>query len=379
MSQIRRAETKIQDIDQALTHLAQAASPNQAEFSILFVSPSYDTQALAAKIPKYLGHSVYGCTTAGEIGPSGYLDDSISIVSFHGREFAHQLVFLDNLKEMSDRDIQHLETAVSKSKVIEKSLGQGAKTFAFMLIDGLSVREELITAQIGLRLGDIPLVGGSAGDKLKFGHTWVWNGSSFTENSALVLLISTSRPFETFKTQHFSESDSKIVVTASDPENRVVTEINGMPAAEAYAEAVGLKVEKFTPMVFSKYPVMLKIGDEFFVRSIQKVNPDKSLTFYCAIDDGIVLTVGKKLDFLGCVEAEFDRIKKKVGEIDASLLCECILRKLEVEDMPPEETQRVQSLYSKNQVVGFHTYGEQFGTLHINQTLTGVAFGKAKT
>jgi hypothetical protein len=26
-------------------------------------------------------------------------------------------------------------------------------------------------------------------------------------------------------------------------------------------------------------------------------------------------------------------------------------------------------------VVGFHTYGEQFNAMHLNQTLTGIAFG----
>ena len=27
-------------------------------------------------------------------------------------------------------------------------------------------------------------------------------------------------------------------------------------------------------------------------------------------------------------------------------------------------------------VVGFHTYGEQYNAMHLNQTLTGIAFGR---
>jgi hypothetical protein len=35
----------------------------------------------------------------------------------------------------------------------------------------------------------------------------------------------------------------------------------------------------------------------------------------------------------------------------------------------------MEALYQKHRVVGFHTYGEQLNAMHLNQTLTGVAFG----
>jgi hypothetical protein len=34
---------------------------------------------------------------------------------------------------------------------------------------------------------------------------------------------------------------------------------------------------------------------------------------------------------------------------------------------------RIGQLMSRNKVFGFSTYGEQFNSLHINQTFTGVA------
>ena len=36
----------------------------------------------------------------------------------------------------------------------------------------------------------------------------------------------------------------------------------------------------------------------------------------------------------------------------------------------------ISQLYRENHVVGFHTYGEQYRSMHVNQTLTGVAIGK---
>ncbi len=34
-------------------------------------------------------------------------------------------------------------------------------------------------------------------------------------------------------------------------------------------------------------------------------------------------------------------------------------------------------IYRRFGVTGFHTYGEQYNAMHLNQTLTGIAFGKA--
>lgn len=217
LNQIKRAETKISNVEDALVFLEKETLAKKAKVSILFISPAYDRTQLASKIPEILGDHVFGCTTAGEIGPSGYNDDSIVLVSFHGDEFEYNALFLDDLKKMGDAEIQKTEEAVEESAKARAALGESANTFAFMMIDGLSGREEIVVARISSKLGDIPLVGGSAGDKLNFGHTWVWNGVYFSENSALLLLISTTRQFEVFKAQHFVESDKKIVVTSSNP------------------------------------------------------------------------------------------------------------------------------------------------------------------
>jgi hypothetical protein len=53
-----------------------------------------------------------------------------------------------------------------------------------------------------------------------------------------------------------------------------------------------------------------------------------------------------------------------------AIFCDCILRKLEVTDRSLRE--EFGRIFSGLTVVGFSTYGEQFNSIHINQTLTGV-------
>ena len=37
---------------------------------------------------------------------------------------------------------------------------------------------------------------------------------------------------------------------------------------------------------------------------------------------------------------------------------------------------RVETVFLENNVVGFNSYGEQYGGVHVNQTLAGIAIGE---
>lgn len=100
------------------------------------------------------------------------------------------------------------------------------------------------------------------------------------------------------------------------------------------------------------------------------------MTFFCAIDNGLVLTLAECGDIYDSNLRMFDSIEENLGEIEGCLLFECALRKLEILELPDKDILRIEELYKKYKTSGLYTYGEQSGGLHINQTLTGVAFGK---
>jgi len=160
-------------------------------------------------------------------------------------------------------------------------------------------------------------------------------------------------------------------VTGAEPARRIVTEINGEPAAREYARMVGLAVDKLTPMIFAAHPVVVRVGGQNYVRSIQKVNDDESLSFFCAIDEGIVLTVAEGGDIVGNLEDAFAKIERELGPPALVLGCDCILRSIEIGQRGVRE--RIGAIFAANNVVGFATYGEQYNAMHVNQTFTGVA------
>ena len=238
------------------------------------------------------------------------------------------------------------------------------------------MREEAVVSSLYRQLGAIQLFGGSAGDGLSFKATHVYHAGRFHRDAAVFALIQPGTPFEVFRTQHFVPSDKKMVVTRADPARRVVTEVNGEPAGREYARAVGLEVDKLTPMIFSAHPVMVRIGGQYYVRSIQKVNDDESLTFFCAIDEGIVLTVAQGVDLVENLQKLFDGLNTRIGKPELVLGCDCILRNLEASQRGLKV--RIGEIMAENNVIGFSTYGEQINAMHVNQTFTGVAIGTSK-
>ena len=103
------------------------------------------------------------------------------------------------------------------------------------------------------------------------------------------------------------------------------------------------------------------------------MHEDGGLSFFCAIDEGIVLTVARSIDLVANLVDTFDELKRNVGPIEAVLGFDCVFRYLEMEQR--QILGAVSSLFVENRVAGFSTYGEQFGMMHVNQTFTGIAFG----
>jgi hypothetical protein len=120
---------------------------------------------------------------------------------------------------------------------------------------------------------------------------------------------------------------------------------------------------------------VVKINGMDYVRSIQKANPDGSLTFYCAIEEGLVLRVAHGVGLLKNLEQMFDTIHAEIGQPQLVLACDCILRKLEISQNGLDD--RVAEIFRSNNTVGFNSYGEQYHGVHVNQTLTGIAIGRA--
>src|SRR5664280_2279870 len=287
----------------------QGSKSTRSSEEPFFCSVDYDLGDLASEMNRQFdGVRVVGCTTAGEVGPAGYRDRSLVGASFPAGEFTATTGRLDELRhfeftQASDlvHDLRHrLEQVAAQA--------DSTNTFALLLIDGLCLREEPVTHALQAALGDVPLVGGSAGDGLSFGVTHVFSEGEFRSDCAALTLVTTPVPFRTFKAQHFVPTEDRVVVTSADAEHRIIKQINGLPAAKEYAKLVAKSGGSLDPLSFASKPMVVMLAGTSYVRSIQRANPDGSLTLYCAIEEGVVLRVARGVDLVENLQQTFDRI-----------------------------------------------------------------------
>jgi hypothetical protein len=370
----RRGHSRALDARQAVRELHAAFMKHDTALVLFFCSSDYDLAALGDEMNLlFPGIDVIGCTTAGEIGPAGYCQKSMSGVSFSRRAGVAVAAHLERLEQFDMERGQAFAHSLLQQLEARAPDAGPANTFSLMLIDGLSVREEQVVRNFQIALGKIALFGGSAGDDLKFSSTWVFHAGAFHADSVVLLLFSTHLPFTLFKTQHFSRGNERLVVTEADSARRIVREINGLPAAEEYARVIGCKPGELGPGHFAASPVVVVIDGADYVRSIQKCNPDASLTFYCAIDEGVVLRVASGKNMLAELQQSLGSLQGEMGQLELVIGCDCILRNLEATQRGSmAELGRIMQQFN---VVGFSSYGEQYGGVHINQTLTGIAIG----
>lgn len=334
---------------------------------IFFCGSGFDLGALGSAINQHFQCPVAGCTTAGEIfAPNGYLQDSLVGIGFSSPDISMTPVFIPSLKQLVAGKDQETLTAIASTSP--------SSQFAVMLIDGLSMLEERVVSVIQRYLGKLPLIGGSAGDGLDFRKTFVYHQGRFHNDAGIIALFETSLPFRVFRIQHFDPTETKLVITGADVARRTVGEINGLPAAEEYARIVGVTVPELSPEVFARHPLMLRIGGEYFVRSIQKANADGSLSFYCAIANGLVLTLAKYGNMLQNLDHQLSNMAQEVSKPQLILGCDCILRRIELESQ--NQTSSFKEVIAPYPYVGLNTYGEQYGGIHVNQTLTGLVLGE---
>lgn len=372
---VRRAHGISEDPAKAMSEFLEAIQQPEPHLVLAFNSPKISGEVLSRRLTEqYPEAVVIGCSSSGEIGPKGFSAGGVSGISIGSpkmRVSAHIVRDLHRFDSSRASDLAH-----EVSLAIQNAKGEleGGEAFGILLIDGLSIMEEHVLAQLHYRLPELPLVGGSAGDDLRFEKTTLYHQGNELSDAAILVVVVTHHKFKTFKTQHFVPGNEKLVITKADVERRVVYEINGETAARQYAMELGVDVSRLEPQAFSKYPVLLSIGGEYYIRSVQRVNEDESITFFCAIDEGLVLTIAQPLDLQENLKEAVDEIRVAIPEPEAILCFECVLRRLEILERNLESA--VGEFMSSNKMIGFHTYGEQFDAIHINQTLTGVALGE---
>lgn len=358
------------DAGDALRRLARDLGPGPFALVMLFISPEADLARISREARALIpARRLVGCTTAGEISPQGYDQGNIVALGFPQAHFAAETLLLPDLGRIDSHALT--QDFLQARQRLATDHGDWSEEFSVLLVDGLSVREDELAAALAAGAGAMPLVGGSAGDGTRFRETWLLHGERLLRNAAVLCVLRSACPVRPINMDHLRPTERRMVVTRADPAARIVRCINAEPAAQEYARLLGKDPLQLDPFTFAAHPLAVRIGPRHHVRAIQRALPSGELVFFSAIDEGVVLTITEPRDLVGHLETELERLGQQARP-HAILAFDCILRRLEAQEK--QMTGRVSALLRQHGVTGFSTYGEQFGAMHVNHTLTGLAF-----
>lgn len=349
----------------ALDEIFEDPDLGNASLGIVFASSDYDLDALGKAAASRFSCPVVGCSTAGEISRLGYSQTGVAAAAIYGIDARVETI--DNLHSFD----------AERASALADTLGVGdlshdEHAVMLTLFDGLCMREESLCSQIYVASGGVPMVGGSSGDSLTFNDTSILVGDRFQKDIGVCALLRARGGVHTFIGHHYKDTGQILVVTKADPENRVIYELNGMPAAEAYARALGFEPGRLSKVDELLNPLMVRTGERFYVRGVQQLRDDGSMRLYCAIDEGVVLHLGHSSNIHERLATQLEHACMGVDP-QLVLMFDCITRRLEADHMHSrDQFARVVSNYP---AIGFSTYGEHYNGVHVNQTMTGIVFG----
>lgn len=367
---IRVANSNKNSVDEAVADIKSQLGGLRPRVVVYFSSLKYMPIEISMKMhAAFPDSAVFGCSSSGELFNGKVATQSVGVMAL-----SPQIIGDARVEVIRDiGDMNQVNKAFASFGDYFKCAPQDMppdEYVGIVLVDGLGKAEENLMDRIG-DLTNITFAGGSAGDDFKFARTFVYGNGKTYPHAAVLAILKPLVKFDFIKTQSVRSTGKKFIVTKADEPKRIILELDRRPALEVYAQALGTTVENVPPMFFA-HPLGLKIGDEFFVRSIDPRLPGNGgLCTACAVAKDMELHLLETSDIIEETRKTVEKAKQKLGGISALINFQCIYRQMELQQKGLFE--QYETLFTGFPSMGFGTYGEQY-LAHLNQTSVMLVF-----
>jgi hypothetical protein len=352
--------------------MAAAHEPADA-LTVLFASADFELASLGEALAARGVHRTLGVTTSRVIGALGI--EASGVTGFHlpaGRFAAAETV----IPNAATIGVPELRGEVRRLRAeLDASPGAaGGHLFALLFVDAEARCEERLAALLGMELKGIPLVGGSAGDtyfnspdQAPAKTPLLYRGRAY-QGAAILSLVRSATPLVAYCHNHYVASDQRVVITDADPARRLVRTLDGRRALDVYAEKCGFSQPPRDSADFAPYPLMIRIGGQYYARGTQRIYPDGTLELACALETGLVVALARPGDMAARLTELFETMRIAIGTPELVIGVDCAARTAYMEQR--KLTPAISALMQSNSVCGFASLGEQFNTMHANNSLT---------
>lgn len=360
------------------------------EFGFLFVSPHFkDIEGLVKEFDDHVDIDNYvGATTCGEISSEGSTNDAAVFLGVNSDEISFSVGSSDK-GYSAPREAG--EKAINKAKS-ESFPEEGKNNLVYALTPGPTLNKENKDAEIlkGVlsEAGDVSVVGGSAGDDYALKSTYQIMNGEVSDSMVITATITTEKEIETGKEHGFT--DKKVTGLVTEADGHELKKIGDKPAAEFYADAIGVEREELARPMKVSISKQLKMLPRIVYSKLQGKNPIvpkkvfeyslenafadeigndlRILTPYDVTDEGglllntkisenkaIYVVQGERDEIIGATE---DIFEEDNSEESFAVINDCSARNMMLDDDElDEEVDRIEESIN-GPVVGFYGMGE---------------------
>ena len=366
-----------------------------AAFVLAFVSPDLTLDSVAAKIRgKLNGAKLIMLTTAGELCRV-QSDRTIYRPADENRSRALLQVYSRRMIEavhtvsvpLPNDDLRRGDVKLTASERVAALEREIAKinlpfrvsvnhTFAFVYVDGVSSCETFVMqAMFNSGKFPCPYIGGSAGGKLDFQNTYIYDGAKTLQHHAVITFIRLKHDYRygIFKTQAADRINDSFTIGEANTSLRyietVVTEDGTIPFTDALKKKLRADTLPALNKALERYTFASDIRGENYIRNLMSIDEETGrVYFFCDIATGEKLYLLKRTSLEKTLAEDLRRYEKGKPKPIGGVLNDCLSRRL----MYADETRHIDE-FEGVAVAGYSSFGEISG-LHINETLTAVFF-----
>ena len=380
--EMTHARTSQRDAVAAAEDLCHQLGSTKPKLVVMFASRDRDHVALNKELRARLpaGTRLLGASTNGEIDREGMHEDTVAIAVLWG-DFDIGLGLGKNLTldaaNAGDMAIRH-----AASELGARADEIGSKRYVAIVIDDAmrAKKEELLLGVMAMNQALVAVGGGAYDRELDptKGSALVHVDGEVATDAVAVALFRTDAPWAALRSHWYAPIGKTLRVTKVDSTAKRALEIDGKPAAQRYAELLGVEVadlEYGKPHGFAITPTALRVGREYFIRAPLAPLPDNSILFVNMLEEGSELELVKLTDIVESTRKFFEvDLPARVPSPRASLLFHCSGRKI-LAQMQGKAEELSSVFRSAPPCVGFNVQFEIYCGFHINSTLTSLTFG----
>lgn len=380
---LKSARTAEKDPEKAADAICRQLGDVAPKLFTIFASSDRDQDALNRafrdRLPK--GTRIIGASTCGEVDNAGIHMGELVVSSLSG-DFE---VGIGLGKGLTDDAVaagaKALAAAATDLGMRPQELDP-KRVVGLVIDDGMRYKKEELLLGVLDKCPSLVLVGGGAANydlQSPESKCWVHADGEVATDAVLVVLIKTNANWAALRSHWYEPTGKTLRITKVDETCTRALEIDEKPAAERYAELLGVTIDDLEfgkPNGFAQRPTALKVGREYFIRAPWKPLPDGSIVFANLLDEGTDLELMKLADPSGATRSFFEKdLPSRVPNPTAALFFHCSGRAWFAQALG--EMAKLSSTFeAAPPCAGFNVCFEIYSGFHINTTLTALVFGQ---